>query len=97
MLASQLPGLQAKGLIRGGSLTNAVVFDTNGVRNPEGLRYENEPARHKVFGRHWGHVFGGLPDPGALPRHQGGARLARGVVALPVCRSNSVALGQRRT
>ena len=49
VLAHQLPGLQAKGLIRGGSLSNAVVFDTNGVRNPEGLRYANEPARHKVL------------------------------------------------
>lgn len=49
VVASQLPGLQAKGLIRGGSLHNAVVFDQHGVRNPEGLRYDNEPARHKVL------------------------------------------------
>jgi len=49
VLASQLPDLQAKGLVRGGSLANAVVFDTNGVRNPEGLRFSDEPARHKVL------------------------------------------------
>ena len=49
VVSSQLPSLQAKGLIRGGSLHNAVVFDHNGVRNPEGLRFANEPARHKVL------------------------------------------------
>ncbi len=49
VVASQLPGLQSKGLVRGGSLANAVVFDTAGVRNPEGLRFNDEPARHKVL------------------------------------------------
>ena len=33
----------------GGSLANAVVFDAVGVRNPEGLRFPDEPARHKVL------------------------------------------------
>ena len=49
VVTSQLPDLQAKGLIRGGSLTNAVVFDANGVRNPEGLRFADEPVRHKIL------------------------------------------------
>ena len=49
VLAGQLPELQAKGLIRGGSLANAVVFDAHGVRNPEGLRFADEPVRHKVL------------------------------------------------
>ena len=47
--SSHLPELQSKGLIRGGSLANAVVFDAVGVRNPEGLRFADEPARHKVL------------------------------------------------
>ena len=47
--ASELPALQSKGLVRGGSLANAVVFDAVGVRNPEGLRFPDEPARHKVL------------------------------------------------
>jgi len=39
-----------KGLIKGGSLSNAIVFDENGnVINKEGLRYENEPVRHKIL------------------------------------------------
>ena len=49
VLAQHLPELQSKGLIRGGSLANAVVFDTHGVRNPEGLRFDNEPVRHKIL------------------------------------------------
>lgn len=41
--------LRAAGLIKGGTLDNAVVFDTNGVVNPEGLRFADEPARHKLL------------------------------------------------
>lgn len=38
------------GLIKGGSLSNAVVFDERGnVINNEGLRYEDEPVRHKLL------------------------------------------------
>jgi UDP-3-O-[3-hydroxymyristoyl] N-acetylglucosamine deacetylase len=37
------------GLARGGSLENAVGIDDNGIMNKEGLRYENEFARHKVL------------------------------------------------
>jgi UDP-3-O-[3-hydroxymyristoyl] N-acetylglucosamine deacetylase len=37
------------GLARGGSLENAVVIDDSKVLNPEGLRYPNEFARHKVL------------------------------------------------
>lgn len=39
-----------KGLIRGASLENAVVWDDDrGVLNPEGLRYPNECVRHKAL------------------------------------------------
>lgn len=42
--------LRKKGLIKGGSLANAVVFDRNGVvMNKEGLRFSDEPVRHKVL------------------------------------------------
>ncbi len=36
-------------LALGGSLENAVVFDDRGVLNPEGLRFEDEPVRHKIL------------------------------------------------
>jgi UDP-3-O-[3-hydroxymyristoyl] N-acetylglucosamine deacetylase len=39
--------LQAKGLIRGGSIENAVVLTANGYMNE--LRFENECIRHKVL------------------------------------------------
>lgn len=41
--------LQRMGLIKGGSLENAVVLDQSGVLNPEGLRFRDEFARHKVL------------------------------------------------
>lgn len=41
--------MKAKGLIRGATLDNGVVFGASGPLNPAGLRYENEPARHKLL------------------------------------------------
>ena len=41
--------LSRKGLIRGGSLNNAVVIDNEKVINPEGLRFEDECVRHKLL------------------------------------------------
>ena len=45
----QLPQMKDMGLIRGGSLENAVVFDQDSVMNPEGLRFPDECCRHKVL------------------------------------------------
>ena len=41
--------LQAMGLIRGGSLKNAVVFTPNGIMNEEPLRFPDECVRHKIL------------------------------------------------
>ena len=41
--------LRKNGLIRGGSLENAVVLTREGVLNPEGLRFPDEFCRHKVL------------------------------------------------
>lgn len=41
--------LKRKGLIKGGSLDNAVVMDDYRVVNPEGLRFANEFVRHKIL------------------------------------------------
>jgi len=40
--------LRQKGLIRGGSLQNAIVLDRAGLLNPEGLRFPDEFVRHKI-------------------------------------------------
>jgi len=41
--------LRNSGLIRGGSLENAVVLTREGVMNPEGLRFPDEFCRHKIL------------------------------------------------
>ncbi len=41
--------LKRKGLIKGGSLDNAIVLDEYKVMNPEGLRFDNEFVRHKIL------------------------------------------------
>ncbi|MBS0652791.1 MAG: UDP-3-O-[3-hydroxymyristoyl] N-acetylglucosamine deacetylase [Verrucomicrobia bacterium] len=38
-----------KGLVKGGSLENAVIIKENAVANPEGLRFSDEMVRHKVL------------------------------------------------
>ena len=41
--------LQKMGLVRGGSLSNAVVFDDNELLNVDGFRYADECVRHKIL------------------------------------------------
>lgn len=41
--------LKQKGLIKGGSLDNAIVLDDFKVMNPEGLRFQDEFIRHKIL------------------------------------------------
>ena len=48
-LASEIAGLQAAGLARGGNLGNAVVVDDATVLNPGGLRMADEFVRHKML------------------------------------------------
>ncbi len=41
--------LKRRGLVKGGSLDNAIVLDDYKVMNPEGLRFQDEFVRHKVL------------------------------------------------
>lgn len=41
--------LQDKGLIKGGTLDNAVVIGDEGIMNPEPLRFKDEFVRHKIL------------------------------------------------
>ena len=41
--------LRSQGLIKGGSLENAMVFDKNGLVNDSGFRFAEECARHKIL------------------------------------------------
>ena len=46
---SDVDTMRANGLALGGSLHNAVVVDGESVLNPGGLRYSDEPVRHKML------------------------------------------------
>ncbi|MFP4336551.1 MAG: UDP-3-O-acyl-N-acetylglucosamine deacetylase [Halothece sp.] len=48
VLAEQVEALQKAGLIKGGSLDNALVCNEQGWLNPP-LRFANEPVRHKLL------------------------------------------------
>ena len=43
-----LDHIKSKGLAQGASLENTLVFDENNVINHDGLRWYNEPVRHKL-------------------------------------------------
>jgi len=60
-LAHQIEALRAQGLIKGGSLDNALVCSTEGWLNPP-LRFANEPVRHKLLD-----LVGDLSLLGELP------------------------------
>ena len=60
-LAHQINYLREQGLIKGGSLDNALVCDRDGWVNPP-LRFDNEPARHKLLD-----LIGDLSLLGSLP------------------------------
>jgi UDP-3-O-[3-hydroxymyristoyl] N-acetylglucosamine deacetylase len=47
--AHELDQMRDMGLIRGASLENAICFDERGVRNQDGLRFEDECCRHKAL------------------------------------------------
>lgn len=45
----EIEALRSAGLIKGGSLENAIVLGSDRVLNPEPLRYSDEFARHKIL------------------------------------------------
>lgn len=48
-LMSDVEMLKSQGLIKGGSLENAIVVDTDGILNKEPLRFSDEFVRHKIL------------------------------------------------
>ncbi len=49
VMREQIDALWKAGLAKGGSLENAIVVEGDKVHNPEGLRFPNEFARHKLL------------------------------------------------
>jgi UDP-3-O-[3-hydroxymyristoyl] N-acetylglucosamine deacetylase len=48
-LLKDVDALKRRGLIKGGSLDNAVVLDDFKIVNPEGIRFPDEFVRHKIL------------------------------------------------
>jgi UDP-3-O-[3-hydroxymyristoyl] N-acetylglucosamine deacetylase len=48
-LHEEVMALINKGFIKGVSLDHGIVFNETGAMNPDGLRFSNEPVRHKIL------------------------------------------------
>jgi len=72
--------MQAAGLARGGSLANAIVVDEFSIVNPEGLRFPDEFARHKVLDAIGDLALSGFPVLGALTAVKSGHALNQALV-----------------
>ena len=85
-LEQEIDKALAAGLIKGGGLDNAVVFATDGtVKNAEGLRFPDEPVRHKVLDMVGDLYMAGRPVYGRvsanMPGHGVNNAVLRGIVA----------------
>jgi UDP-3-O-[3-hydroxymyristoyl] N-acetylglucosamine deacetylase len=67
--------LQQAGLIKGGGLDNAVVFDNDRILNDEGIRQINEPVRHKILDAVGDTYLLGMPFIGRFVCEKGGHAL----------------------
>jgi UDP-3-O-[3-hydroxymyristoyl] N-acetylglucosamine deacetylase len=72
--------MQAAGLARGGSLANAIVVDEFSILNPEGLRFPDEFARHKVLDSIGDLALFGMPVLGALTAVKSGHAMNQALV-----------------
>jgi UDP-3-O-[3-hydroxymyristoyl] N-acetylglucosamine deacetylase len=72
--------LWSAGFARGASFENSVVFDEARLLNPEGLRYSDECARHKILDVVGDLALAGLPLLGAYRSVRGGHKLNHAVL-----------------
>ena len=79
--AEEVEMLRRNGLVRGGSLENAVVLTGEGVLNPEGLRFPNEFCRHKILDLLGDLVMFGHPLIGHVVVDRGGHAMHYALVA----------------
>jgi len=69
------------GFALGASLENTVAVGENGVVNPEGLRFADDFARHKILDAVGDLALAGLPIQGAYRSYCGGHRMNVGVLS----------------
>jgi UDP-3-O-[3-hydroxymyristoyl] N-acetylglucosamine deacetylase len=86
--------MQAAGLAKGGSLENAIVVDEFSILNPEGLRYPDEFARHKVLDAIGDLALFGLPVLGALTAVKSGHALTPALVKMVLAAPASPRVGR---
>ena len=67
-----IDAMRDKGLIVGGSVTSAVVFDGDEVVTPGGLRHGDEPVRHKMLDALGDLTLAGAPVLGRYMGHRAG-------------------------
>ena len=72
--------LWSSGFALGASFENSVVFDETRLLNPEGLRYSDECARHKVLDAIGDLALAGLPLLGVYRSLRGGHKLNHAVL-----------------
>jgi UDP-3-O-[3-hydroxymyristoyl] N-acetylglucosamine deacetylase len=72
--------LWSAGFALGASFENSVVFDEERLLNPEGLRYADECARHKVLDAFGDLTLAGLPMLGAYRSVRGGHKVNHAVL-----------------
>ncbi len=72
--------MQAAGLAKGGTLESAIVVDEFSILNPEGLRFPDEFARHKVLDAVGDLALFGMPVLGALTAVKSGHAMNQALV-----------------
>ncbi len=77
--------LYAMGLAKGSSLDNAVVIHNGQVMNEEGLRYDNEMARHKVLDALGDLYLAGALFQGHYESYNGGHQLNAQLLNAVLC------------
>jgi len=71
----QIETLKSQGLIKGGSVENAIVISNNKILNSEGLRFKDEFVRHKILDILGDIYLAGAPILGKIKAHKSGHQL----------------------
>ena len=84
---ADIDSMRKRGRALGSSVDNAVIFDGARVLNPGGLRYPDEPVRHKMLDALGDLAMAGAPILGRYIGHRAGhaltTRLVRALMADP--------------
>lgn len=72
--------MRAEGLVRGGSLSNAVVVDGARILTPGGLRRRDEAVRHKMLDAFGDLALAGAPILGRYVGHRAGHALTNALL-----------------